>query len=69
VKVLVKNLAIFFLFPNQQFLLILIKIQLLQYLNHENGKKHIYSTIKGFEECVREETVHLASLKSKKCIS
>jgi hypothetical protein len=28
-------------------------------------KKHIYSTRKGFEECVREETAHLATLKSK----
>jgi hypothetical protein len=27
-------------------------------------KKHIYSTGKGFEECVQEETAHLATLKS-----
>jgi hypothetical protein len=38
----------------------------MQYLNHEY--KHIYSTRKGFEECVREETAHLATLKSKKYI-
>jgi hypothetical protein len=31
--------------------------------------EHIYSTRKGFEECVREETAHLATLKSKKNIS
>jgi hypothetical protein len=37
----------------------------MQYLNHEYRKKHIYSTRKGFEECVREETAHLATLKSK----
>jgi hypothetical protein len=37
VKVLIKNLAIFFLFPSKQFLPILLKIQLLQY-------KHTYST-------------------------
>jgi hypothetical protein len=30
--------------------------------------KHIISTQKGFEECVREEAVHLATLKSKKYI-
>ncbi len=28
--------------------------------------QHIYSTGKGFEECVREETAYLATLKSKK---
>jgi hypothetical protein len=28
--------------------------------------KHIYSTRTGFEECVREETAHLVTLKSKK---
>jgi len=28
--------------------------------------KHIYSTRKGFEECVREKTAHLATLKYKK---
>jgi hypothetical protein len=66
VKVLIKNLANFFPFPNMQFLPILIKIQLLQYMNHEYRNKHIYSIIKGFEECVREETAHLATLKSKK---
>jgi hypothetical protein len=32
-------------------------------------KKHIYSTGKGFEECVREETALLATFKSKKYIS
>jgi hypothetical protein len=31
--------------------------------------KHTYSTQKGFEECVREEAAHLATLKSKKYIS
>ncbi len=31
------------------------KIQLLQYYNHEYLNKHIYSTRKRFEECVREE--------------
>jgi hypothetical protein len=31
--------------------------------------KHIYSTLKGFEECFREETAHLATLKSKKYVS
>jgi hypothetical protein len=35
-------------------------------LNNEHLNKHIYSTRKGFEECVREETAHLATLKSKK---
>jgi hypothetical protein len=42
---------------------ILLKIQLLQYLNHGYWNKHIYSTQKGFEECVRDETAHLATLK------
>jgi hypothetical protein len=42
-----------------------LKIQLLQYLNRE----HIYSFRKGYEECVREETAHLAILKSKQFIS
>ncbi len=37
----------------------------MQHLNHEFSNKHIYSTGKGFEECVREETDHLATLKSK----
>ncbi len=69
VKVLIKNLAIFFLFPSKQFLPISLKNQLLQYLNHENWNKHIYSTWIGFEECVREETTHLATLKPKKYIS
>jgi hypothetical protein len=41
----------------------------MQYLNHKYWNKRIYSTGKGFEECVREETVHLATLKSKKYIS
>ena len=41
----------------------------MQYLNHEYWNKHIYSTRKGFKECVREETAHLATLKSKKYIS
>ncbi len=27
-------------------------------------KKNCYSTRKGFEECVRKETAHLATLKS-----
>ncbi len=27
--------------------------------------EHIFSTQKGFEECVREETTNLATLKSK----
>jgi hypothetical protein len=31
-----KNLAIFFLFPSKQFLPILLKIQLVQYLNDQN---------------------------------
>jgi hypothetical protein len=35
VKFLIKNLADLFLFPSKQFLLILQKNQLLQYLNHE----------------------------------
>jgi hypothetical protein len=35
-------------------------------LNQEYLNKHIYNTRKGFEECVREETAHLATLKSKK---
>jgi hypothetical protein len=34
VKVLIKNVTIFVLFPSKQFLPILLKIQLLQYLNH-----------------------------------
>jgi hypothetical protein len=38
-------------------------------LNDEFGNKHIYSAGKVFEECVREETAHLAILKSKKYIS
>jgi hypothetical protein len=33
-KVLIKNVTIFVLFPSKQFLPILLKIQLLQYLNH-----------------------------------
>jgi hypothetical protein len=28
---------------------------IMQYLNHEYWNNHIYSTQKGFEECVREE--------------
>jgi hypothetical protein len=28
---------------------------IMEYLNHQYGNKHIYSTQKGFEECVREE--------------
>ncbi len=28
---------------------------IMQYLNHRYWNKHIYSTQKGFEECVREE--------------
>ncbi len=40
----------------------------MQYLNNEYWNKHIYSTQKGFEECVREETAHLATLKSKKVL-
>ena len=35
----------------------------MEHLNHEYWNKHIYSTGKGFEECVREETTHLATLK------
>jgi hypothetical protein len=31
---------------------------IMQYLKHEYWNKHIYSTGKGFEECVREETAH-----------
>ncbi len=31
-----------------------------------NIEKNIYITRKRFEECVREETAHLATLKSKK---
>ncbi len=42
------------------------KNSVLQYLNHEYWNKHIYSTRKGFEERFREETAHLATLKSKK---
>ncbi len=38
----------------------------MEHLNHEYWNKHIYSTGKGFEECVREETTQLATLKSKK---
>ncbi len=38
----------------------------MQYLNHEYWNKHIYTTQNEFEECVREETAHLATLKSKK---
>jgi hypothetical protein len=30
---------------------------------------NIYTVLKGFEECVREEIAHLATLKSKKNIS
>ncbi len=70
VKVIIKNLAIFFLFPSKQFLPISLKIynsNIMQYLNHEYlKKKHISSTRKGFEECVRGETGRLATLKSKK---
>jgi hypothetical protein len=33
-----------------------------------NLKQHIYSTRKGFEEYVREETAHIATLKSIKYI-
>ncbi len=62
VKVLIKNFAVFFLFPSKDFLPISQKIQLLQYLNHEYRNKHIYST------CVREETAHLANCKSKEYI-
>ncbi len=40
----------------------------MQYLNHEYWNKHIYSTQKGFEQCFREETAHLATKKSKKYI-
>jgi hypothetical protein len=40
----------------------------LQYLNYEYWNKHIYSALKGYEECVREETAHLATLKAKKYI-
>jgi hypothetical protein len=36
----------------------------MQYMNH----KYLY-TRKGLEECVREKTEHLATLKSKKYIS
>ncbi len=32
-------------------------------------KKHIYSNRKEFDECVREKTAYLATLKSKKYIS
>ncbi len=42
---------------------------IMQYLNHKYWNKHIYSTWKGFEDCVREETAHLGTLKSKKYIS
>jgi hypothetical protein len=34
-------------------------------LNNDYKNKHIYSTRKGFEECVREETGHLATLTYK----
>ncbi len=42
------------------------KLWTLRILNHEYWNKHIYSTRKGFKECFREETAHLATLKSKK---
>ncbi len=54
-----KNLAIVFLFPSKYFLPISLKFQLLHYFNREYWNKHIYSTR-------REETAHLATLKSKK---
>jgi hypothetical protein len=38
-------------------------------MNHEYWNKYIYSTGKISEECVREKTIHLATLKSKKYIS
>jgi hypothetical protein len=38
-------------------------------LNPEYWNKHIYSTQKGFEEYVREETAHSATLKSKEYTS
>jgi hypothetical protein len=40
--------------------------KIMQYLNHEYRKKHIYSTRKGLKARVREKTVHLATLKSNK---
>ncbi len=36
---------------------------IIQYFNHEYWNKHIYSTQKWFEECVRAETAHLETLK------
>jgi hypothetical protein len=42
---------------------------IMKYLYHEYLNKHIYITRKGFETCVRQETAHLATLKSKKYIS
>ena len=38
---------------------------IMEYLNHQCWNKHIYSTQKGFEECVREKTAHLVTLKFK----
>jgi hypothetical protein len=57
-------------FPSKQFLPIYVTKNsavgnIMQHLNHEFSNKNIYSTGKGFEECVREETAHLATLKSK----
>ncbi len=31
-----------------------------------NIKINMFTVLKGFEECVKEETAHLATLKSKK---
>ncbi len=70
VEVLIKNLAIFFLLPSKEPLLISFKIQLLETSpQKENNKQHFefnaIFTWKGFEECVREEIAHLATLKTK----
>jgi hypothetical protein len=40
----------------------------MQHLNHVYWNKHIYNTRRGIDECVREETAHLATLKFKKDI-
>ncbi len=53
----------------KQFLPISLNIQLLVILCNilvMNIEINIYSIRKRFEECVREESVHLATLKSKK---
>ncbi len=55
------SLKIYFLFSDVFSLP--VNLNIMQYLNHESQNKHIY--LKGFEQCAREETAQLLTLKSK----